>query len=107
MTDKKNNSVADAHQVVIIGTGFGGQAAAINLKQRGYTDFIMLERRAFAGGTWLQNRYPGAAVDVQSPLYSLSAMPYKWTQMFVTQPELVQYTQQVFNTFNLTPHVHL
>ena len=75
MTDKKNNSVADAHQVVIIGTGFGGQAAAINLKQRGYTDFIMLERRAFAGGTWLQNRYPGAAVDLQSPLYSLSAMP--------------------------------
>ena len=107
MTDKTDNSVADVHQVVIIGTGFGGQAAAINLKQRGYTDFIMLERRAFAGGTWLQNRYPGAAVDVQSPLYSLSAMPYKWTQMFVTQPELAQYTQQVFTTFNLTPHVHL
>ncbi|MGJ8630979.1 MAG: flavin-containing monooxygenase [Glaciecola sp.] len=107
MTDKTQNSVPTVYQVVIIGTGFGGQAAAINLKQRGYTDFIMLERRAFAGGTWLQNRYPGAAVDVQSPLYSLSAMPYKWTQMFVTQPELAQYTQQVFNTFNLTPHVHL
>lgn len=101
------DSGSASYQVVIIGTGFGGQAAAINLKQRGYPDFIMLERRDFAGGTWLQNRYPGAAVDVQSPLYSLSAMPYAWSQMFVTQPELAEYTEQVFNTFNLTPHVKL
>lgn len=107
MTENTDNGEAATYQVVIIGTGFGGQAAAINLKKRSYSDFIMLERRAFAGGTWLQNRYPGAAVDVQSPLYSLSAMPYKWSQMFVTQPELAQYTQQVFNTFNLTPHVRL
>lgn len=95
------------YQVVIIGSGFGGQAAAINLKEQGIHDFVMLERRNFAGGTWLQNRYPGAAVDVQSPLYSLSSMPYQWTQMFVTQPELAQYTKAVFNTFNLHSHVKL
>ena len=56
------------YQVVVIGSGFGGQAAAINLKKQGIQDFVILERRDFAGGTWLQNRYPGAAVDVQSPL---------------------------------------
>jgi len=95
------------YQVVVIGSGFGGQAAAINLKKQGIQDFVILERRDFAGGTWLQNRYPGAAVDVQSPLYSLSSMPYQWTQMFVTQPELAEYTQAVFNTFNLHPHVKL
>ncbi len=95
------------HKVIIIGSGFGGQAAAINLQKIGITDFVMLERRAFAGGTWLQNRYPGAAVDVQSPLYSLADMPYPWTQMFVTQPELAQYTQAVFAQFALTPHIQL
>ncbi|MGB1318299.1 MAG: NAD(P)-binding protein, partial [Flavobacteriales bacterium] len=58
--------------VIIIGTGFGGQCAAINLLKQGIDDFVMLERRGFMGGTWCQNTYPGAAVDVQSPLYSLS-----------------------------------
>lgn len=94
-------------QVVVIGSGFGGQAAAINLKKQAIHDFVMLERRSFAGGTWLQNRYPGAAVDVQSPLYSLSNLPYQWSQMFVTQPELAQYTKSVFDTFNLHAHVKL
>ena len=61
------------YSVVIIGSGFGGQCAAINLINMGVTDFIILERRSFMGGTWCQNSYPGAAVDVQSPLYCISA----------------------------------
>ena len=61
------------YTVVIIGSGFGGQCAAINLKKRGIEDFIMLERRDFMGGTWCQNAYPGAAVDVQSLLYSIES----------------------------------
>ena len=45
-------------------------------------------RRDFFGGTWCQNTYPGAAVDVPSPLYSLSFAPYRWSQMFAEQAEL-------------------
>ena len=56
---------ASRHQVVIIGSGFGGQCAAINLKKNGIDDYVILERRDFMGGTWCQNTYPGAAVDVQ------------------------------------------
>ena len=67
---------------IIIGSGFGGQAAAVNLRRIGIDDFLILERRPWMGGTWSQNSYPGAAVDVQSPLYSLSFEPYPWTQMF-------------------------
>ena len=87
--------------VVIIGTGFGGQCAAINLLKQGITDFVMLERRNFMGGTWCQNTYPGAAVDVQSPLYSLSFEPYKWTQMFAEQSELNEYTNHVIDKHGL------
>ncbi len=58
----------NTHAVIIIGSGFGGQCAAINLIKQGITDFLILERRDFMGGTWCQNSYPGAAVDVQSPL---------------------------------------
>lgn len=40
--------------VIIIGSGFGGQCAAIQLQKRGIHDFRILERRAFMGGTWSQ-----------------------------------------------------
>ncbi|WP_370248990.1 flavin-containing monooxygenase [Nocardioides sp.] len=81
--------------VVIIGSGFGGQTAALQLAERGVDDVVILERRDFMGGTWCQNSYPGAAVDVQSPLYSLVGEPYRWSKMFAEQAELQEYTEHV------------
>lgn len=89
------------YKVLIIGTGFGGISAAIGLIKQRITDFVMLERRAFMGGTWMQNRYPGAQVDVQSPLYSLVDEPEPWTQMFAEQPELEAYTNRVIDKYGL------
>lgn len=86
---------ARKHTVAIIGSGFGGQCAAINLSKRGIEDYVLLERREFSGGTWKQNTYPGAAVDVQSPLYSISHEPYAWSQMFADGDELCEYTDMV------------
>ncbi|MCA9545814.1 MAG: NAD(P)/FAD-dependent oxidoreductase, partial [Myxococcales bacterium] len=93
--------------VAIIGTGFGGQAAAIRLKRLGITDFVMLERRPFMGGTWLQNTYPGAAVDVPSPLYSLAGEPWDWSQMYADQAELAAYTEAVIERHGLRAHARL
>ncbi|WP_348765668.1 NAD(P)/FAD-dependent oxidoreductase [uncultured Salinisphaera sp.] len=93
--------------VVIIGTGFGGQATAVNLLRRDIDDFLMLERRDFMGGTWQQNSYPGAAVDVQSPLYSLSFEPWPWTQMFAEREELAEYTAHVIDKYGLREKTRL
>jgi cation diffusion facilitator CzcD-associated flavoprotein CzcO len=90
-----------SYRVVIIGSGFGGQCAAIRLQEQGVTDIRILERRDFMGGTWCQNSYPGAAVDVQSPLYSISSEPYAWSQMFVERDELQQYTNAVIDKHGL------
>lgn len=95
------------HKVIIIGSGFGGQASAVNLRRIGIEDFLILERRSWMGGTWSQNSYPGAAVDVQSPLYSLSFEPYKWTQMFAEQDELVEYTNHVLAKHGLREKTQL
>ena len=94
------------YNVAIIGSGFGGQCAAINLIKQGRTDFVLLERRSFMGGTWCQNTYPGAAVDVQSPLYSISHEPYNWSQMFAGQDELHEYTEYVIEKYRLRDHTH-
>jgi cation diffusion facilitator CzcD-associated flavoprotein CzcO len=96
-----------AYQVIIIGSGFGGQCAAISLLRRGITDFRILERRDFAGGTWCQNSYPGAAVDVQSPLYSIASEPWPWTQMFAEQAELENYTHAVLQKYDLQSRMTL
>lgn len=89
------------YSVIIIGSGFGGQCAAIRLRQQGIENFVLLERREFMGGTWAQNTYPGAAVDVQSPLYSIAAEPYDWSQMFANQHELREYTNYVIEKHGL------
>lgn len=96
-----------SYQVLIIGSGFGGQCAAINLLKEGITDFLLLERRNFFGGTWCQNTYPGAAVDVPSPLYSLSFAAYDWSRMFAGQEELHRYTRHVIERFALQDKVQL
>lgn len=95
------------YSCIIIGTGFGGLSAAINLKQLGINDFIMLERRSFHGGTWLQNRYPGAAVDVPSPLYSVENEPYTWSQLFAKRQELEEYTLYLFDKHELKDNIRL
>ena len=105
--NKKITNNTMSHQFIIIGTGFAAIIAAIELKRKGWHDFVMLERRDFAGGTWQQNRYPGAAVDVHSPLYSLSGKPYPWTQMFAKQSELAQYTQELLDEHDLSSHIQL
>ncbi|MCW2739274.1 NAD(P)/FAD-dependent oxidoreductase [Nocardioides sp.] len=87
--------------VLVIGSGFGGQVTAMNLLRRGITDFRILERRDFMGGTWCQNSYPGAAVDVPSPLYSIAAEPYPWTRMYAEQAELRDYTEHVIDSHGL------
>ncbi len=95
------------YTAIIIGSGFGGMTAALKLKQLGITDFLILERRPFAGGTWCQNTYPGAAVDVPSTLYSLSTEHFPWTQKLADQSELHVYTQQVMDKHQLQAKTRL
>lgn len=55
-------------RVVIIGAGFGGIAAAVELARNRITDVTILEKASDFGGTWFHNSYPGAACDVPSHL---------------------------------------
>ncbi|NOR20575.1 MAG: SidA/IucD/PvdA family monooxygenase [Xanthomonadales bacterium] len=89
------------YKVIIIGSGFGGQLAALNLTRQGINDFLIIERREFMGGTWSQNVYPGAAVDVPSPLYAISSEPYDWSQLYADREELNNYTDFIIRKHKL------
>jgi cation diffusion facilitator CzcD-associated flavoprotein CzcO len=91
-------------ETVIIGTGFSGLLAAIRLKQHHLDDFVMLERSSDLGGTWRDNSYPGAEVDVPTGLYSLSFVPYPFTKRYAPQGELLAYTNHIVDKFQLRKH---
>jgi cation diffusion facilitator CzcD-associated flavoprotein CzcO len=94
------------HPLIIVGAGFGGLCMAIRLKESGIEDFTILEQADEVGGTWRDNRYPGAACDVESHLYSFSFEPNPgWTRKFATQPEILGYLLHCTEKFGLRPHI--
>jgi cation diffusion facilitator CzcD-associated flavoprotein CzcO len=95
-----------ASRVVIIGAGFGGIAAAIELRAHGVTDLVVLEAAPQLGGTWYFNRYPGSACDVPSHLYSYSfAQRRDWSRLCSTGPEILDYLRDVADRHGITPLV--
>lgn len=93
-------------KVLIVGTGFGGICAAIQLIQAGEADVVLLERADRVGGTWRDNHYPGCACDVPSMLYSLSfAQNADWSRVYPTQPELQTYLEAVVHEYGLGPRI--
>jgi cation diffusion facilitator CzcD-associated flavoprotein CzcO len=91
-------------RVAIVGTGFGGLAAAVRLRQAGIEDVVLFEKSDDVGGVWRENTYPGAACDVMSHLYSLSFAPKAdWSRRFAPQAEIHQYLRDVARDFGLLP----
>ncbi|TSD94605.1 NAD(P)/FAD-dependent oxidoreductase [Skermania sp. ID1734] len=92
--------------IAIIGTGFGGLGAAIELKQAGYDDVTIFERADDVGGVWRENTYPGAACDVPSPYYSFSFEPNpRWPRRFSPQPAILDYLRDVTAKYDLKRHI--
>lgn len=82
--------------MVIVGAGFGGIVAAIELRKHGFTKVAVLEKARDLGGTWLQNDYPAAACDVPSHLYSYSfAQRRNWSRLCSPQEEILGYLHDV------------
>jgi cation diffusion facilitator CzcD-associated flavoprotein CzcO len=107
MENTENHKISKA-QIAIIGGGFGGIAMAIRLLQNGIQDFIILEKASDFGGTWRENRYPGAACDVQSHMYSLSFAPKTdWTKRYAEAPEIFDYIQGLIARFKLAQYARL
>ncbi|MGB9184191.1 MAG: NAD(P)/FAD-dependent oxidoreductase [Solirubrobacteraceae bacterium] len=83
-------------RILIVGAGFGGIAAAIELRRHGFDSITILEAGPELGGTWFYNQYPGAACDVPSHLYSFSyAQRADWSRLCSPQDEILGYLKQV------------
>ncbi len=91
--------------VAIIGAGMSGILAGIRLKQAG-VPFVILEKNHDVGGTWLENTYPGARVDVSNAFYSYSfAQKTDWPKHYSTQDVLLDYFRDVAGEYGIREHV--
>lgn len=61
-------------RMICVGAGFSGLMLAHGIKTNPANSFIdlkILEKNSGIGGTWFENKYPGAACDVRANLLNL------------------------------------
>ena len=92
-------------RVIIIGAGFAGLGAAIRLQQMGIR-FTILEKNDAVGGTWLENEYPGCAVDTPNHFFCYSFRPNnRWTRHFSRRDEIRAYIEDAAAQHELHRHI--
>ncbi|KAI8575412.1 hypothetical protein K450DRAFT_284357 [Umbelopsis ramanniana AG] len=88
--------------VGIIGSGFSGVCAAVQLKEKLGIKATIIEMEDDIGGTWNVNKYPGCACDVPSHLYSLSFSPNpNWSENYSSQPEIYAYFRSIGKKYDI------
>jgi 4-hydroxyacetophenone monooxygenase len=91
--------------VVVIGAGMGGLNAAVQLKHAGIP-FTLLEKNSGVGGTWYENRYPGARVDSPSRAYThIYGVDFELPGAFTEQAVNEKYFNWVADHFGIRTHI--
>jgi len=94
----------EGFNAIIIGGGISGICAAIRLQKAGIP-YTIIEKNETLGGTWFENRYPGAGVDTPNHIYSYSFAPHDWSRYFALRDEIHDYLEQVATDYDLRPQV--
>jgi 4-hydroxyacetophenone monooxygenase len=91
--------------VVVIGTGVSGLNAAVHLKRAGIP-FVVIEKNPDVGGTWYENRYPGARVDTASRGYSHQfGVKYPFPDAYCPRDAQLKYFRWVADEFSLRDNI--
>lgn len=100
-----DKTALNAKPVLVVGAGLSGLVMAYRLKQAGIP-FTIVEKNSGPGGTWFENRFPGARVDVPSHCYSFSFVrDQSWPELFSPWPVLRSYFADLADRLGLTSHI--
>jgi 4-hydroxyacetophenone monooxygenase len=95
----------DDFSVIVVGAGMGGLNAAAQLRHAGIP-FTVIEKNSGVGGTWYENRYPGARVDSPSRNYTHAfGVDFPYPNPFCGQAENEKYFNWIADTFELRPNI--
>ena len=97
------------YEVVIIGAGVAGIYQIKRFKDLGINATV-IEAYDDLGGTWYNNRYPGARFDSESYTYGYSFSQemldeWHWKERFSPQPDTLEYLNYVADKFQLREYM--
>ena len=97
------------YEVIVIGAGVSGIYQIKRLIDLG-VHATVLDANQGVGGTWWNNRYPGARFDSESYTYGYSFSKeilneWHWTERFSPQPETLRYMNFVVDKLGLREHM--
>ncbi|WP_035930476.1 flavin-containing monooxygenase [Pseudofrankia saprophytica] len=97
--------VLEEFSVIVIGSGMGGLNAAAQLLHAGIS-FTVLEKNSGVGGTWFENRYPGARVDSPSRAYThILGVEFDTPSPWCSQAENQRYFDWFADRFGVREHI--
>ena len=105
----KSNTAPYDHEVIVIGAGVSGIYQIKRLADLG-VNAVVLDANGGPGGTWWNNRYPGARFDSESYTYGYSfdkeiLEEWHWTERFSPQPETLRYLNYVIDKLDLRKYM--
>ena len=108
ITQPKANSdsaTVATYDVVVVGAGFSGIYQLWRLRERGFS-VVLLEASSGLGGVWSLNRYPGARVDSDAPIYQFSNeelwKDWDYSERFPDHRELRRYFAYVDSKLDIS-----
>ncbi|RTZ45518.1 NAD(P)/FAD-dependent oxidoreductase [Candidimonas sp. SYP-B2681] len=91
--------------VVIVGAGMSGLAAAYHLQRTlPHLKYVILDSLESYGGTWLTHSYPGARSDSDLFTFGYQFKPWKGNPI-ATRSEILSYLGEVIQENGLEPHI--
>jgi len=100
------SATAASPRIVVIGAGLSGALMGMKLLERGFDNFVILEKADRMGGTWRDNVYPGVACDVPAHLYVYSFAPNPdWRSRFADGRSLWDYYHGVAEQRGVLPYI--
>lgn len=104
-TNGKAPPAARDFRVAVIGTGISGLNTAVQLKRAGIP-FAVFEKNPEVGGSWYENRYPGARVDTPSRGYThLFSYDYPFPWGYCPRDENLKYFKWVADNFEIRENI--
>ena len=92
---------SERSDAVIVGVGFGGIGAAIQLNRLGYENFVILDREDDLGGTWHVNRYPAWPSTFRPPRTRTGSSRTRTGRGCSTGDELKTYADDVADKYDV------
>ncbi|MBW0011893.1 NAD(P)/FAD-dependent oxidoreductase [Mycobacterium sp.] len=94
------------YHTLIVGAGFSGIGAAIELDKAGFADYLVVEAGDGVGGTWHWNTYPGIAVDIPSFSYQFSfEQSPRWSRTYAPGRELKAYADHCVDKYGIRSRI--